>query len=268
MSQDNTSVLLDAKQEYSKQLINSFKQIIYSEIKNIYQESENMCFQENKPENVLMVFQDILSKIPKWSVNKINKSFNKVKTKCDYIDDLIKIIFITHIKILTIVNKNKKNKKIDIKIPGGNCFFHLCLVDAAREIWKSPFLVSKHVSNYEYQKNIREVNKIISESILDTIRKQLPVKNILQDFLDIDIDNSENLTNDNLDKIINKDLSNSEDNIEDNNKNNLKNIKQNNLEKSNENNLEEMKKRRKMKKIYDSNKNKKKKATSNKIRNL
>ena len=52
----------------------------------------------------------------------------------------------------------------------------------------------------------------------------LPVKNILQDFLDIDIDNSENLTNDNLDKIINKDLSNSEDNnednIEDNNKNN------------------------------------------------
>ena len=47
-------------------------------MKNVYKEAENMCFQENNPENVLMLFQDFLSKIPKWNMVRINKTFNKI----------------------------------------------------------------------------------------------------------------------------------------------------------------------------------------------
>ena len=220
MSNDNATVLIDAKEEYNKQLISAFKDNIFTDMKHVYKEAENMCFQENNPENVLMLFQDFLSKIPKWNMSRINKSFNKVRNKCDYIDDLIKIIYITHIKILTIVSKGKANKKINIKIPTGNSFYHLCLIDVARELWKSPYLLSHHLSKYEYQKHIRELEKIIADTILETIRKQLPIKTILQDYLDTD-----------------NDLLNNNDNSNDNNSNDSNDSNDNNLNDNNSNNF-------------------------------
>ena len=274
MSNDNATVLIDAKEEYNKQLISIFKDNIFTDMKNVYKEAENMCFQENNPENVLMLFQDFLSKIPKWNMGKINKSFNKIRKKCDYIDDLIKIIYITHIKILTIVNKGKSNKKINIKVPTGNSFYHLCLIDVARELWKAPYLLSHHLSKYEYQKHIRELEKIIADTILETVRNQLPIKTILQDYLDTDNDllNNNDNSNDNNSNNSNDNNSNSvgktsiKDMIEQdlyNKNNNLKREIQNELKselnpsQSKEQFRKMMKKQKnikpnKLKKLYDS----------------
>jgi hypothetical protein len=48
-------------------------------------------------------------------------------------------------------------------------------------MWKNPYLFDESVSSSEYQKNIKYIEDLIKESIEHTIRKALPVKEILRD---------------------------------------------------------------------------------------
>ena len=185
MDEGNVTVLVDAKEEYTKQLISILKSCIYQGIKSIYMDAKDICNQDNTPDNVLMIFQDLLSRIPKWSQDIINKEFERIVnfSKCDYIDDLLKVVYVSHIKILTIVHSSHKNKKISLKVPSGSHFIHLCYIECAREFWKDPYFFSDRVTKYELQKNMRDSESMIAECIMETIRKQLPVRNILKEFL-------------------------------------------------------------------------------------
>ncbi len=185
MDEVNVTVLVDAKEEYTKQLINILKSCIYQGIKSIFIDSKSICNEENTPDRILMVFQDLLSRIPKWSQDIINKEYNRIvkESNCDWIEDLLKVVYITHVKVLTIVHNSQQNKKINLKIPTGSHFMHLCYIETAREFWKNPYLFSDKVSKYEYQKNMRDCELIIADAISETIRKQLPVKHILQEYL-------------------------------------------------------------------------------------
>jgi hypothetical protein len=185
MEDYNITVLVDAKEQYTKQLISILKTCIYQGIKSIYMDAKDICHQDNTPDNVLMIFQDLLSRIPKWSQDIINKEFERISntSKCDYIDDLLKVVYVSHIKILTIIHSAQKNKKLSLKIPSGSHFIHLCYIECAREFWKDPYLFSDRGSKFEQQKNMRDSENMIAECINETIRKQLPIRNILKDFL-------------------------------------------------------------------------------------
>ena len=185
MEEGSIAVLVDAKEEYTKQLISVLKPCIYQGIKSIYLDAKDICNQDNTPEKVLMVFQDLLSRIPKWSQDIITKEFERIVSvsKCDYIEDLLKVIYVSHIKVLTIVHSAQKNKKLSLKVPNGGHFIHLCYIECAREFWKDPYLFSENANKYELQKNMRDSENMISECIAETIRKQLPVRHILKEFL-------------------------------------------------------------------------------------
>ena len=185
MEEGSIAVLVDAKEEYTKQLISVLKPCIYQGIKSIYLDAKDICNQDNTPEKVLMVFQDLLSRIPKWSQDIITKEFERIVSvsKCDYIEDLLKVIYVSHIKVLTIVHRAQKNKKLSLKVPNGGHFIHLCYIECAREFWKDPYLFSENANKYELQKNMRDSENMISECIAETIRKQLPVRHILKEFL-------------------------------------------------------------------------------------
>ena len=189
-NQSSIAILADAKEEYTRQLINILRTPMYIGIQSIYNDAKSVCQNDNKPNDVLMVFQDLLSRIPKWSQEIINQEYTRItdSSKCDWIEDLLKVIYVAHIKVLTIVNSAQKNKKISLKIPTGGHFAHLCYIELAREFWKNPYLFSDRVSKLEYQKNMRECEAIISNCIVETIRKQLPVRHILKEYFGDDDD--------------------------------------------------------------------------------
>ena len=207
MDNTNVAILVDAKEEYTKQLISILKTCIYQGIKSIYMDAKDICHQDNTPDNVLITFQDLLSRIPKWSQDIINKEFERISTtsKCDYIDDLLKVVYVSHIKVLTIVHRAQNNKKLSLKIPSGGHFIHLCYIECAREFWKDPYLLSDRGSKFEQQKNMRESETMIAECINETIRKQLPVRHILKEFLnDPDEDIKEESDDNDIKEPINK----------------------------------------------------------------
>merc|ERR1712086_122871 len=187
--EENISVLVDAKTEYTKQLTNILIPFIFEGIKSIYDETSIYCINQGHT-NVLMIFQEKLSLIPNWNQDIINKEYSRIMTDsgCDWLDELVTAVFLSQTKILTSIKKNtkkkyKKKKKINLKIPKIEHFIHKCYIECAREFWKNPFLFSKKCNQSEYQRNCRESQKIIGLTIEETIRKLLPVKNILKEYL-------------------------------------------------------------------------------------
>ena len=132
---------------------------------------------------------------------------------CDWLDELVTAVFLSHTKILTAIKKNgKKQKKINLKIPKIDHFIHKCYIECAREFWRNPYLYSDKCSQSEYQRNVRESRNIIRNTIEETIRRLLPVKNILKEYLGEDDDSDKETSfisdsyRDNLRKIVKKEI--------------------------------------------------------------
>ena len=57
MEDGNLAVLVDAKTEYTKQLVNTLKQNMYQGIKNIYYEARDHCASIEKINDTMKYFQ-------------------------------------------------------------------------------------------------------------------------------------------------------------------------------------------------------------------
>ena len=211
MESDNLTLLVDARTEYTKQLVNILKPHILQGIISIFNDVKEETNKNDDNDNTLINFQNGLSKIPKWSKNFVQLEYERIlsASNCDWINDLITAVFICHTKVLTSVQrKNGQRKKTNIKVPKSPHFIHLCYIECAREFWKNPYLFSEQQSQYEYQRNIRDAENMIADSITETVRKQLPVKNILKEYLGndytSDIEDEDDITKEMTEKKSNK----------------------------------------------------------------
>ena len=184
MDDGNLAILVDAKLEYTKQLVNIISPNIFLGVKTLYNKCNEICKLENS-NDILYRFQVELSEIPKWNQEVINSEYHKLieNSKCDWLEDLLTAVFVSHTRILTSINSNKNKNKINLKIPKVDHFIHLCYIEIARYFWKNTYLFDDSVNKYEYQRNRRETEQIIDTIINETIRKQLPVKHILKEYL-------------------------------------------------------------------------------------
>ncbi len=185
MEDGNLAVLVDAKTEYTKQLINILKTNIYSIFLEIFELCKKECEENNNQSKVFLEFQNKMREVPKWNNEIIKEHCNTIikNSKCDWIDELITAVFVSHTRILTSINVGKNKGKIDLNIPKTHNFIHKCFIDIARYFWKNSYLFENKESKFEYQKNRRETELMIESSINETIRKELPVKNILKKYL-------------------------------------------------------------------------------------
>ena len=207
MDDSNNTIFTHAKIEYTAQLIEVLTPNFFDGIKSIYDESK-MVHRTNNPNNtsILLLFRLFLEKVPTWSNEVIETETNRIilSSNCDWLNDLITAVFISHTKILTAIGSNN-NSNIELVIPKTINFIHKCYINIAREIWKNPYLFDDYVFGSEYQINMRTVELMIKDSIENTIRKALPVKEILKQQLDIydNINNDKSkITNDDIRKML------------------------------------------------------------------
>ena len=193
MEDGNLAVIVDAKVEYTKQLVSVLKGNMYQGIKRIYTECKEDCVSRNELASVLTQLQKKLEEVPKWNQEVILAECENILTesKCDWLDELITAVFVSHTRILSSINFSKNKRQINLKIPKVDHFIHQCYIDIARIFYKNPYLLDDTISRYEYQKNRNESETLIEKSIENTIRKQLPVKHILQEYLSNDYSNQE-----------------------------------------------------------------------------
>ena len=183
MDEQNSPIFSQAKLEYTNQLIDTLTPHIFDGIKSIYDEARTVN-SVNRRQSITLLFRDFLENVPSWSNVLIEAETERIikMSNCDWLDDLITAVFISHTKILTSIGANSSN--IDLVIPKITNFVHKCYINIAREMWKNPYLFTDYSIASEYQKNMRTVELIIKESTENTIRQLLPIKEILKHNLD------------------------------------------------------------------------------------
>jgi hypothetical protein len=192
---NNNSIFVQAKIEYTKQLVNTLKPQMYDGIKSIYDDAKEI-YKSNSSTSLLFIFRTLLEKIPEWNNELILNETERIIecSKCDWLDELVTAVYISHTKILMSIGNSNSNK-INLTIPKLINFIHKCYINIAREIWKNPLLFSEDISGYEYQKNMNVIESIICNCIENTIRISLPVKEILKEHLDINDSKSSSTSN-------------------------------------------------------------------------
>jgi hypothetical protein len=186
MDDYNLSSLIESKNEWSARLVNILTPCIIEGINSIFHEANRLCEENDEHEKYLMTFQNLLNNIPKWSEEIIDNEKSRIleNTYCIYLEDLITCVHILQLKALTCARVGTKQKKIDINIPSVNQFIHKLYINVARKIYTNVYLFEKNIEPLSIQKNNRELEIIIKECILNTIRDSIPVENILRAYLD------------------------------------------------------------------------------------
>ena len=186
MDDYNVNVLSEAKNEYSSRLVSTMTPLLIQGIKSIFNEAVNLCKDNDENEKYLMTFQNLLSHIPKWNNSIIEQEKTRIieRSGCNYLEDLITCVHITQLKSLTVTRVGLKQKKINIDIPNLNTFIHKSYIAIARKIYVNVYLFEKDILPLQIQKNNRELEIIIKECILNSVRENIPIENILKVYLD------------------------------------------------------------------------------------
>lgn len=186
MEDYNSNLLNDSKNEWSIRLMNILCGHVIDGFRSIFNESIELCEKNEEPEKYLMTFQNFLSRIPKWNQNMIETECTRIveTSQCKYLDDLITCVHVIQLKILSCVRTNNQSKKIDIDIPQFNAFLHNVYINIARKLYSNIYLFQVDISPLEQQKNNREFENIVQISIMNTIRDNIPIDQLLKQYMD------------------------------------------------------------------------------------
>lgn len=186
MDDFNVSALHESKNEWGSRLVTILTPLIIDGYKSILEESIKLCKENGENDKYLMTFQNLISRIPKWNSQIIETERKRIcdKSGCNYLEDLITCVHIIQLKILTAMRVGQKQKKIDINIPKVDEFIHKTYINVARKVYKNVYLFETNVPPLHFQKNYRELEMIVQECILNTIRESIPVEAILKAYMD------------------------------------------------------------------------------------
>ena len=186
MDDFNVSALHESKNEWGSRLVTILTPLIIDGYKSILDESIKLCRENGENDKYLMTFQNLISRIPKWNSQIIETERKRIceKSGCNYLEDLVTCVHIIQLKILTAMRVGQKQKKIDINIPKLDDFIHKTYINVARKVYKNVYLFEVNVQPLQIQKNHREIEIIVQECILNTLRESIPVEAILKAYMD------------------------------------------------------------------------------------
>ena len=198
--------ITDIKQEYTIFLVNVLSPLIYEGIKGMYNEAkklENNFIETQKlhpnVENpgIFKLFQKLLGNIQNLNNHHIENETIRLRDNskiADIFDDLIRAVVKSNIVLLTYnasgktctLVKERYHENIDIKD-----FIHKCYIECAKALYDYPELFWHKFATIDVQRNKRECHEIIKKSINEAIRKIIPMKLILEEYLSKDYIKSE-----------------------------------------------------------------------------
>ena len=181
MEGEGVGVYAEAKGEYTRQLCQYLSPSIHTYFMELFELAK-----EREPDSKkhLLSFQTLLEGISEWNVDKVQRETQNIaiRSQCDYLEELLTAVFIAHTKVLSAIRLTNKQKKLQITIPKLEHFLHRTLTECARHLWTNTYLFSTGTS-LERQKNMRQIEGLITEGIQQGIRTMLPVKSILREYL-------------------------------------------------------------------------------------
>jgi len=187
------SNLQESRNEWCSRLVSIFSPLVIEGVRSIFNESWKMCLENNEIDKYLMTFQNLLSRIPKWNAIIVEEERKRIieRSGCNYLEDLITCVHIIQLKVLTCIRVGNKQKKIDISIPNLDNFIHKVYINTARKLYVNVYLFEKNINPLQVQKNNRELEVIVQESIMTAIRESIPTEAIIRAYMEESVEQEE-----------------------------------------------------------------------------
>lgn len=190
--------IVEIKNEYTTFLTSIITPFIYEGMSSVYEDSikfhekltdKGKIDPDTTSPGILKIFQTCLKEIPSLAKNSIEAECARIKekTKCaEWFDDLVRAVIKSNIILLTYSASGRKCKLVEDRIHDNidiHDFIHKCYIQCARAFYNSPELFWHEFSPLEIKRNQRDACNIIKSSIAEAIRKMLPIKLILMEYL-------------------------------------------------------------------------------------
>lgn len=176
----------ESKNEWCARLINVLTPELIQGLKSIFEEAWKLCEANDEEDKYLLTFQTFLSRVPKWNPTIIQGEVARIieRSGCTYLEELLTCVHVIHLKILTCVRVGQRQKKVDIDVPPLTDFIHKTYINIARKVYTNIYLFEKNIPPLQIQKHNRELEMIIRECILNTVRDNIPVDSLLRAYMD------------------------------------------------------------------------------------
>lgn len=190
------SNLHESRNEWCSRLVSIMTPLVEEGLRSIFDEAWKICADSDEMNKYLMTFQNLISRIPKWNEVIIEEERKRIieRSGCNYLEDLITCVHIIQLKVLTCIRVGNKQKKIDIAIPKLDPFIHRIYIQTARKVYQNVYLFEKNIAPMAIQKNARELEMIIQEAVMNTIRESVPTEAIIRAYMDENEEQEEEVT--------------------------------------------------------------------------
>ena len=173
---DNLNVLVEAKREYLGQLCLIMSPVMIEVFQDMYDEATKL----SKGRKTLIMFQKVLKEVPNWANQMSANHTSNIADRCAWFNDLLAAVFVACTKILSAVRLKTDNKKISLKLPTNEVFIQTCYNNAARDLYKDPYIFNEEMSEYVRDDTLTARFSVVIES---TVKELIPVQQILQTYM-------------------------------------------------------------------------------------
>lgn len=175
-----------AQDEFTLQLVDALTPSVLQGFTSILEHAVKLCEEQGEEEKYLMMFQNMLARIPSWSSSTISEEVERIAetSQIGYLPDLVTAVHIIHLRILSSVRVGHKPKRIEIDPPDFDQFVHRVYCEAGRKMWTYAYLFRRDVPALDHQRNMHECEKIVRDCVVSAIRASLPVESILRAYID------------------------------------------------------------------------------------
>ena len=149
---------------------------------SIYDNAKTACERNGQPEKTLQTFQNLLTRIPQWNPETLDKEVDRISTasKCDYIEDLLLGVFVSYIRAFASLQQtDATHVNIEFQRPTVSKFIHSYYIAVARKCWTLAYLFKTIGATSEQQaRNRREIDGILETSVGEVIESFIPWKEV------------------------------------------------------------------------------------------
>lgn len=149
---------------------------------SVYDNAKTACERNMQPEKILQTFQNLLTSIPKWNTETLDKEVDRIITasSCDYIEDLLLGVFVSYIRAFASLQQSEAaHVNVEFDRPSLSKFIHTFYIATARKCWSNAYLFSTlNTSSTQQAKNRRDIEVMMEATISEVIDGFIPWREI------------------------------------------------------------------------------------------
>jgi len=162
---------------------------------SVYDNAKTICDKNNQPDQILMTFQNLLTRIPQWTDDVLQAEVKRIiaASKCAYLEELLTGVLLAYLRTFAAVQYRASEDSIEVEFerPPLGRFIHELYKEVARRSWENAFLFrTVGVRSEQQARNRQEIDRIIDTAIDTVLDSFLPWESIVTNYFSVGDDDA------------------------------------------------------------------------------